>query len=356
MGDWTWPGQGGAMAAEVLPPPWVPAFPPRREPVPSMGAGADSRRVARRRALLAAMLLSALLSTAVALALRGQLGIGQLVGVGAGQPAEELIPASFAEPSPLLSMPTLTQISEDSAGSTIDTAGYHSAALHGAGSFFTYLPPGYAATNAHYPVIYMLTGTDQSAESFLQIGLQGELDHLIARHEIPPLIAVMIQGGPGSNLWRNHGAMRYESYILEVQEMIDRMLPTIPARGARAVVGDSMGGYGAMNVVLSNPYRFGVVESWLGFFNGLEGHLHADRQIFSRLGLRAFVYGGAGDKIADPAENAPFAASLRAAGADARSTIYQGEHSLATLEAHLADMLKFAGRSFGRGAGSSGAA
>ena len=32
LGDWSWPGQGGAAAAEVLPPPWVPAFPPRREP------------------------------------------------------------------------------------------------------------------------------------------------------------------------------------------------------------------------------------------------------------------------------------------------------------------------------------
>jgi S-formylglutathione hydrolase FrmB len=350
LGDWSWPGQGGAAAVEVGPPSWVPAFPPRRETAPSLGVGQSSRRVARRRALLAAMFLSALLSTGVALALRGQFPLERLVGVGTGQPAEGLIPASFAKPSPLLSAPTLTQVSEDSAGSTIDTASYHSASLHGTGSFLTYLPPGYAATNAHYPVLYMLTGTDQSVESFLQIGVQGELDHLIAQHEIPPLIAVMIQGGPGSNLWRNHGAMRYESYVLEVQELIDRTLPTVPARGARAVMGDSMGGYGAMNVALSNPYRFGVVESWLGFFNGLEGQLRIDRPIFARLGLHAFVYGGEADKIADPAENAPFAAALRAAGADAKSAVYPGEHSLQTLEAHLASTLTFAGRALGRAA------
>src|ERR1700720_2389425 len=30
LGDWSWRGQGGA-AFEYLPPPWVPAFPPRRE-------------------------------------------------------------------------------------------------------------------------------------------------------------------------------------------------------------------------------------------------------------------------------------------------------------------------------------
>ena len=78
-----------------------------------------------------------------------------------------------------------------------------------------------------------------------------------------------------------------------------------------------MGGYGAMNVALANPYRFGVVESWLSFFNGLEGDLHADRPVISRLGLHAFIYGGEQDHIANPGEDLPFAAALRAAGADA---------------------------------------
>src|SRR5271168_1453169 len=158
------------------------------------------------------------------------------------------------------------------------------------------------------------------------------------------MIAVMIQGGPGANLWRNQGALGYESYILEVQELIDEMLATVPARGARAVVGDSMGGYGAMNVALANPYRFGVVESWLSFFNGLEGDLPADRPIFTRLGLHAFIYGGEQDHIANPDEDMPFAAALRGASADAHGALYPGEHNLETIEAHLTSMLVFAGR------------
>jgi acetyl esterase/lipase len=102
-----------------------------------------------------------------------------------------------------------------------------------------------------------------------------------------------------------------------------------------------------MNLALANPYRFAVVESWLSFFNGLEGDLRADRPILSRLGLHAFVYGGESDHIANPAEDAPFATALRAAGADARSAVYPGGHSLETLEAHLGTMLAFAGRALG---------
>jgi hypothetical protein len=344
LGDWSWPGQGGAAAVEYLPPSWVPAFPPRREttagaralPAPPQPGRARARR------LITGVLLVALAAVCVALAQGGQLTLAGLIGAHAA-PGEQEAAVSSAPPPP--SLPTLQPVSQDAAGSAIDRASYPSAALAGGeGSFLVYLPSGYDGTTSHYPVLYMLTGDDQSDSAFLQVGLQGQLDQLIASHAIPPLIAVMIQGGPGSNNWRNAGSLHYESYVLEVQQLVDRMLPTVPTRDARAVVGDSMGGYGAMNVALSNPYRFGVVESWLSFFNGLEGVLHADRPVFSQLGLHAFIYGGEQDHIANPDEDLPFAAALRAAGADAKGTVYPGEHSLQTVEAHLEHMLVFAGQ------------
>jgi len=131
---------------------------------------------------------------------------------------------------------------------------------------------------------------------------------------------------------------------VEVQELVDRLLPTIADRGSRAIAGDSMGGDGAMNIALAYPERFSVVESWLGFFNGLEGELRTDRPILSRRGLDAFLYGAESDVIANPSENAPFAAALRAAGARATSALYPGTHSLETIQAHLGHMLAFAGR------------
>jgi enterochelin esterase-like enzyme len=347
-GDWSWPGRA-AEAVEALPqlPSWVPALPPRLEPI---AAGAASRpgsvtqpRV-NPRAVLIAVLLSALVAVCALLAIASPPSIDRLLGMHSSSPAlETAAPRVLAQaPVPL---PTLVRTSRDAAGSSIDTATYSSPALAGTGSFHVYLPPGYGGTSAHYPVLYLLHGNEQPATAFLELGLQGELDRLIAAHEVPPMIAVMIQGGKGANNWRDEGSHRYESYVLEVQQLVDRMLPTDADRASRAIAGDSMGGFGAMNVALGNPRRFSVVESWLGFFNGLEDELHAARPVIASEGLHAYLYGGASDYIADPSENAPFAAQLRAAGASAHSAVYVGGHTMETLEAHLHHMLLYVGRS-----------
>jgi enterochelin esterase-like enzyme len=348
LGEWSWPGRGGA-AADFQPPSWVPAFPPRLEVARSVPAGVSTwqpdRTIQRRLGLGA--ILSGLATVCVALSINGTAEVERLLGVRDGSSAAQatLVPTAIGSPPTMpVPLPTLTSIGQSAAGSSIDATRYPSAALHGSGSFLVYLPAGYAGTDRRYPVLYLLHGNNQPASAFLQIGLQRELDRLIARHLIPPVIAVMIQGGRGANNWRNLGAQGYESYVLEVQELIDRILPTVATRAARAIAGDSMGGYGAMHVALDNPYRFAVVESWLGFFNGLDGTLRADRPILGRLGLHAFVYGGEADRIADPGENPSFAASLRAAGSDARSAVYPGGHSLETLQAHLSRMLVFAAR------------
>jgi enterochelin esterase-like enzyme len=334
LGDWTWPGQAAAAAVEALPPAWVPAFPSRSEPVALPPARTRGERARR---LLIAVLLSAVAAVGLALLLQAHPSRSPVV-----RPHHAA--ASVVAIDALHDLPALRTVNTDHAGSTIKKASYTSVALRGGGSFYVYLPPGYAPRSTRYPVLYLLHGNSQPATAFLHIGLQGTLDRLIDEHVIGPVIAVMIEGGQGSDNWRNLDGLNYESYVLEAQEMVDRMLPTIASRTGRAIAGDSMGGYGAMNLALGNPARFGVVESWIGFFNGLEGQLQIDKPIIAHSGLHAFMYGAAQDKIANPSENAPFAAELRAVGASAESAVYPGEHSLETVEVHLASMLHFAGR------------
>lgn len=348
LGDWSWPGRAGTGALEILPPPWVPASPPRHEPAglaprAPVGGLARRRRRARLRRVILGTLIGAIAAVSLELAHTGQLTLGGLTSLrragGGEQPSTAIRLATAAA-----ALPALEVLERSAAGSWLDRASYHSAALGREGSFLVYLPSGYGASNARYPVLYMLPGQDQSDSAFVQIGLQDDLDHLIGAGAIPPLIAVAIQGGPGANRWRDGPTGNYESYVLEVQQLVDRMLPTLASRDSRAIVGDSMGGYGAMHIALANPYRFGVAESWLGFFDGLQGQLHADRPVIRRLGLHAFVYGGEEDHIANPEEDLPFAHELEAEGADAHGAVYPGEHSLTTVEAHLADMLVYAGR------------
>ncbi len=347
LGDWTWPGRAAAADAPPLPPSWVPAFPPRLEPA-AAGSGHpgsiswDLRPTPGRLPL--AVLLSALVAVCCVLALKGSLTLEWIRGARVPS-APVPVAGSNAGSTVAAPLPTLVSVSHDSAGSSIDRASYTSSALAGEGSFIVYLPPGYASTTRHYPVLYLLHGRDGHATAFLEIGIQQSLDRLIDAGAIPPMIAVMIQDRSGLNNWRNIGSRHSETYVIEVQELIDRMLPTIAARAGRAIAGSSMGGFGAMHVALANPNRFAVVESWLGYFNNLDGELRADRPILSRLGLRAFLYGAEADPVALPEEDPAFAAELRSAGAQAQSAVYPGGHSLEKVREHLDAGLLFAGRS-----------
>jgi enterochelin esterase-like enzyme len=348
LGDWAWPGR--AAPADALPqlPSWLPAFPTGLEPAlagPAMPQPISGRKRIRFIWPLIALLLSAVLSVCGALALEGTLTLEGVLGSRAPGAAASAVTAAGYPPSASQPLPTLVAVSQDSAGSSIDQASFASTALAGQGSFIVYLPPGFASTSRHYPVLYLLHSRDGHASAFLEIGIQRSLDRLIGDGAIAPMLVVMIQDRRGLNNWQDIGKRHSASYVVEVQQLIDRMLPTIPTRAARAIAGSSMGGFGAMHVALANPYRFAVVESWLGFFDNLDQELRADQPIISRLGLRAFLYGAEDDPVALPEENPAFAARLRAAGAQARSAIFPGGHSLQKVREHLEAGLLFAARS-----------
>jgi S-formylglutathione hydrolase FrmB len=290
-------------------------------------------------------LLSALAGVCCALALKGSLGLEQILGSRAPAPPAHADSVRAASPAAARPLPALVSVSRDRAGSTIASASFRSKALAGKGSFIVYLPPGYASSTLRYPVLYLLHGRDGHANAFLEIGIQQTLDRLVGSGAIAPMIAVMIQDRGGPNNWRDVGRFHSETYVIEVQELIDQMLRTIPTRPGRAIAGSSMGGFGAMHVALANPYRFAVVESWLGFFDGLGGELRAARPVLKRLGLRAFLYGAQADPVAVPQEDPAFSAELRAAGAQAQGVIYPGGHSLEKVQEHLDAGLLFAGRS-----------
>ncbi len=364
--DWAWPGL--KPVAELLgPAAWVPALPLRIEAPAVRVAPPLARSRTLPRALRLARLALLLAVAGATFAISSGLALSGREGLAAAPPPAVALDAAltrpFASPGATLAegvahatpavavlgpaLPDPVVVSTDAAGSTIASITYASAALGWSDRFLVYLPPGYhASATRRYPVIYLLHGDGQPASSFLRLGLQSTLDRLISSHAIGPLIAVMLQADGFPDNWRNAvaGGPHYNSYIGEVQRLTDRVLRTIPSRASRAIAGYSMGGFGAMNTALSQLRDYSVVESWEGYFDNLSAELDADRPLLAHMPLHAFVYGGASDSVVDSAENAPWAAALRAAGAQAASAIYPGTHSFTPLEQHLKQMMLFAGR------------
>jgi S-formylglutathione hydrolase FrmB len=358
--DWAWPSLTPAAEA-AAPAAWVPSLPrPRLTHAPAARAAARPRprslprplRLARLALLVALAAATFELSSGLA-----RSGVRAEPGAGVALRLDRAFssPFSIAAPgtaalrtAPAVATPALPRpqpLFSDRAGSTIAAISYHSAALGWRDRFLVYLPPGFSASaTRRYPVLYLLHGDEQPASSFLRLGLQPTLDRLIDSHAIRPLIAVMLSGAGAPQNWLNTSGPRYYSYIGEVQRLTDRVLPTIPDRAARAIAGYSMGGFGAMNVALTQLSNYSVVESWEGQFANLGSELAADRPLLARLPLHAFVWGGEQDTVVGYAADAPWAAAMRAAGAQATSAVYPGAHAFAPIAAHLAAMLSFAGR------------
>jgi S-formylglutathione hydrolase FrmB len=364
FGEWSWPGLKPAV--EVSPAAWVPALP--RIAVESPAAAARVALPRRstlprplRLARLALLLAVAGATVVVSRTVLARPVPRQAVAVAPPNFAdvltnpfasarEDLAGASVLAVAPTLAfpappLPQALTISSDAAGSAIASISFYSVALGRNDRYLVYLPPHYSAAKARrYPVLYLLHGDRQPASSFLRLGLQPTLDRLIDSHAIRPMIAVMLEGAGAPEDWRNTAHAGYYNYVVEAQRLTDRVLHTIPARSARAIAGYSMGGYGAMNLALTQLHRYSVVESWEGHFENLQGVLKADRRALKQLPLHAFVWGGAQDTVVASSLNAPWAAAMRAAGADAQSAVYPGAHAFAPIERHLRAMLSFAGR------------
>jgi S-formylglutathione hydrolase FrmB len=361
FGEWAWPGLKPVV--EVGPAPWVPTLPVRVEPPAVRLPIARPRTLPRPLRLARLVVLLAVGGATLALA-GGLVRSSQASGVTG--PPVWLAFSSIAHPFAVagtratstavsaerpLVLPLPVTVSSDAAGSSIASITFSSQALGWRDHYLVYLPPGYRASGTRrYAVLYLLHGDNQAASSFLRLGLQPTLDRLIRSHAIAPLIAVMLAGAGQTNNWRNSYAAggrsgpQYNAYIGEVQRLTDQVLRTIPNRASRGIAGYSMGGFGAMNVALTQLRSYSLVESWEGFFNNLSGALAADRPLLARMPLHAFVYGGRSDRVAGTAQNAPWAAALRSAGADAQSALYPGGHTFTPLAQHLRQMLTYAGR------------
>ena len=123
-----------------------------------------------------------------------------------------------------------------------------------------YLPPGYATSALRYPVVYLLHGGGGDQADAVTYGhIRNVMDGLVAKDRRRAAIIVMPDGANGQWYDSVNGDLRNEEYVTKwVVPFIDRHFRTIAARKARAIVGISNGGYGAMLFAAKHTDLFGA--------------------------------------------------------------------------------------------------
>ncbi len=109
-----------------------------------------------------------------------------------------------------------------------------------------------------FPVLYLLHGLSDDSTAWVR---NSRLEKHSAEY---PLIIVMPDGGRGFYTDNHQGPAYARHFGEELPAMIERTFPALLGRGARAIGGLSMGGYGALRVGLGYPKRFCSIHSHSG--------------------------------------------------------------------------------------------
>ena len=146
----------------------------------------------------------------------------------------------------------------------------HSPALRGTEHYAVYLPPGYDRGSRRYPVVLFLHGLPTDANAYRRQRIQ-RLGQIAANNR-RAVIVVAPQGtrtGDSDPEWHDWGPGRdWETAVAhDVVDDVDHRYRTIADRRARAIIGISGGGYGAMLIGLHHPETFTAIESWSGYFH-----------------------------------------------------------------------------------------
>lgn len=145
---------------------------------------------------------------------------------------------------------------------------FPSSAIAGALHFEVYLPSGYSTTSQRYPVLYVLHGLPSGASAYTTLRfVERALDSV--RRQAIVVIPQGARAGETDPEYVDQGpGHRWATAIAtELPRVIDARYRTIRARGGRALIGISAGGYGAMQLALHHLDEFAVVESWSGYFH-----------------------------------------------------------------------------------------
>jgi len=134
--------------------------------------------------------------------------------------------------------------------------------LNASVKYSVYLPDDYMSdTTSRYGVVYLLhgLGDDNNSWNDVYLRVSSLINEMEDAGNISKMIYVMPQGFRTYYVNRHTGTYDYMNmFVQELVPHIDKTLRTIADREHRAVVGYSMGGYGAMILPSKHPELFSV--------------------------------------------------------------------------------------------------
>ncbi|MFD0797439.1 alpha/beta hydrolase [Maribacter chungangensis] len=130
--------------------------------------------------------------------------------------------------------------------------------------YSVYLPDGYAHSERHYPVVYLLNGYTGNETDWIESGgMQHIVDHEIAEGNIQKMIIVMPDGDDRLYMNRTDGTYPYEDML--IKELLPYIKSTYRVREGKrytGISGLSMGGAGSLKLALKYDKIFGACAAF----------------------------------------------------------------------------------------------
>lgn len=134
-----------------------------------------------------------------------------------------------------------------------------------------YTPPGYRKGSGNYPVLYLVSGTTDTEETWFKVGRANFiLDNLIAQKKAVPMIIVMPYGNMMKGTPPPTSPQAAEMYKVFNDELTRDILPYVEAnyrvsrdREKRAIAGFSRGGGQSLFTGFNNLDKF----AWMGSYS-----------------------------------------------------------------------------------------
>ncbi|MGE5611754.1 MAG: esterase [Bacillota bacterium] len=214
-----------------------------------------------------------------------------------------------------------------------------------------YTPPGYHQGTGNYPVLYLVSGTTDTEETWFKVGRANFiLDNLLAQNRAVPMIIVMPYGNMMAGTPDPSSLQAADMYKVFNSDLVDSIIPyieshyrVIPDREKRAIAGFSRGGGQSLFAGFNNLDKFAWIGSYSAYltpevFEKHFGELSAKPETTNqRLRL---LWQGVGNEDFLYKQAVAFDEFLKAKKIEHRSLVTGGGHTWMNARHYLAETLQ----------------